>query len=312
MTKKHQKKTPAPAKGEKAAAVPQPAPPEAPASGQAETTPKPTAEPAAPTPALSEGDARAGLILDGQPAYMEYLALALDNKGEVKDAEARTAFERHCAQHHPADLAAAAVQIGAFPVLRAAIPGRLQRVLELCTSCQPTDQGEWPEAARLLLEREGEVLDSIMDRFRPELDAASVDVGALNRATNHLAACPNDANAGAVVSGAIELLRDRSAWFRAAIPAPATAAPAPELQKGHNFTTEELALAALVSHPEWTNQQIAAHVGCHPKHLSRLPKFKAARAIERTQSRQKAIGAKGRDGDMGNIGLKEERDGEVT
>jgi hypothetical protein len=54
-----------------------------------------------------------------------------------------------------------------------------------------------------------------------------------------------------------------------------TAATKPKLGK------EAIAVATLVDHPEWTNQQVADEVGCHVKTLSgkEWKKFRAARAV---------------------------------
>jgi hypothetical protein len=48
---------------------------------------------------------------------------------------------------------------------------------------------------------------------------------------------------------------------------------------GLKLNTEAKAVAVLTDHPDWTNKDIAEHIGCHPKTLSRLPLFKAARGF---------------------------------
>jgi hypothetical protein len=42
-----------------------------------------------------------------------------------------------------------------------------------------------------------------------------------------------------------------------------------------------MALAVLAEHPEWSNEQVAASVGCHPKSLSRNKQFKNVRRMVR-------------------------------
>lgn len=69
-----------------------------------------------------------------------------------------------------------------------------------------------------------------------------------------------------------------------------------------NASVEDRALAVLVLHQDWTNQQIAAEVGTHPKYLSSkdCSKFKAARAAIRASSIPS--GSKGKDGTIEAIG----------
>jgi hypothetical protein len=44
---------------------------------------------------------------------------------------------------------------------------------------------------------------------------------------------------------------------------------------------EATAIALLIEHPDWSNQQIAEAVGCNVKYLSQAKKFRAARAAVR-------------------------------
>ena len=58
------------------------------------------------------------------------------------------------------------------------------------------------------------------------------------------------------------------------------------------------ALAALVDHPDWSDEEIADAAGCHPKSLYRMQKFVDARAL------QKAMGTPPpgkKDGETGDV-----------
>jgi hypothetical protein len=61
---------------------------------------------------------------------------------------------------------------------------------------------------------------------------------------------------------------------------------------------EARAIAALVDHTDWTDTQIAAAVGCHPKSLYRWELFKAARAIMRQGKAELPRGAKPKKGEI--------------
>jgi hypothetical protein len=47
------------------------------------------------------------------------------------------------------------------------------------------------------------------------------------------------------------------------------------------MSAEERAIGVLLAHPGWTNREIAARAGCHPKHLSRLRTFRRYQAALR-------------------------------
>lgn len=65
------------------------------------------------------------------------------------------------------------------------------------------------------------------------------------------------------------------------------------------LTKKAMALALLADHPDWTNERIAKAVGCHPKYLSQLPQFKAAkRAIRASGRGQMPHGSKTVEGDI--------------
>jgi hypothetical protein len=64
----------------------------------------------------------------------------------------------------------------------------------------------------------------------------------------------------------------------AAVKSAAVAAKAP----ARSLTKKAKALAALVDHPGWTDEQIAAAAGCHVKSLYRWEDFKRARAAMRS------------------------------
>jgi hypothetical protein len=52
------------------------------------------------------------------------------------------------------------------------------------------------------------------------------------------------------------------------------------------MSAEERAIGVLLAHPGWTNRQIAERVGCHPKHLSRLPTFRRYQAALRALAKE--------------------------
>jgi hypothetical protein len=58
------------------------------------------------------------------------------------------------------------------------------------------------------------------------------------------------------------------------------------------------ALACLVEHPDWTNKQIARHIGCHVKSLSRFQKFLKAKAALAGGKADRPKGRKTRDGSI--------------
>jgi hypothetical protein len=69
-----------------------------------------------------------------------------------------------------------------------------------------------------------------------------------------------------------------------------SAAPDTEHMSG-----EAKAVAVLITHPDWTNKQIAKAVGCHPKTLNKWNVFRSARAILRAGKLDLLKGIKGRD-----------------
>jgi hypothetical protein len=77
------------------------------------------------------------------------------------------------------------------------------------------------------------------------------------------------------------------AMIKAATPAttatPAVTEPRKKPAKTTKLSKESLALACLLQHPEWSNQEIADTIGCHVKTLSRMKRFVAARAVAQTK-----------------------------
>jgi hypothetical protein len=70
-------------------------------------------------------------------------------------------------------------------------------------------------------------------------------------------------------------------------------------------TVDIRAVQMLVEHPDWSNDEIAQAIGCHPKYLSskkNCPKFRAAREAQKTSPKRPPRGTKSRDGDLEAIG----------
>jgi hypothetical protein len=67
---------------------------------------------------------------------------------------------------------------------------------------------------------------------------------------------------------------------------------------GHAVSAEAQALAILAEHPDWTYQQIADRIGCHPKSLSRMPKLRAARQILKSGKNEMPRGIVDEDGQV--------------
>lgn len=78
--------------------------------------------------------------------------------------------------------------------------------------------------------------------------------------------------------------------------------PEPTTTTGTNASVDDQALAVLVLHQDWTNEQIATAVDTHPKYLSskNCPKFKAARAAIRSTTI--ASGSKTKLGSLEAVG----------
>lgn len=49
---------------------------------------------------------------------------------------------------------------------------------------------------------------------------------------------------------------------------------------------EDRALVLLMKHPDWSNVRLADELTCHPKSLSRLTRFKNARAINKANKHE--------------------------
>ncbi len=67
------------------------------------------------------------------------------------------------------------------------------------------------------------------------------------------------------------------------------------------------AISILLKHPDWSNSQIAAKIGCHVKTLSRSNRFKACRAMLRRAIKYPA-GSKS----DGHLEAWEDEGGDVT
>lgn len=68
--------------------------------------------------------------------------------------------------------------------------------------------------------------------------------------------------------------------------APQETANAPAEKEGNSrLSNQAQALACLTDHPSWTNKQIAAAIGVHPKTLSTWAKFNQARRLLQDESR---------------------------
>ena len=66
------------------------------------------------------------------------------------------------------------------------------------------------------------------------------------------------------------------------------------------LTKEALACAALVDHPDWTDDQIAKAAGCNRKSLYRMRRFRQAKELLK-QSRKEAAPAGWKDSETGNM-----------
>ncbi|MBE3039527.1 MAG: hypothetical protein IMZ62_12030 [Chloroflexi bacterium] len=105
---------------------------------------------------------------------------------------------------------------------------------------------------------------------------------------------------------AVEWVRDDLAELRRALPeaGPApTHSDSPDAKKDRSLADSApsmaaLAIAVLTDHPDWTNKQIAAAVGCHVKTLSRWPLIRVARAAIREGKAGVARGSKSNKGNV--------------
>jgi len=70
------------------------------------------------------------------------------------------------------------------------------------------------------------------------------------------------------------------------------------IDNGGGLSKESLAIAALVDHPDWTDEQIATAAGCNRTSLYRWPKFKEARALLQQGSSPPQGTKNGETGDM--------------
>jgi hypothetical protein len=112
-------------------------------------------------------------------------------------------------------------------------------------------------------------------------------------------ACYRRGIGGAAIEYLYELIRSPADFYsEQAPPPPAGPDPAPSGADGRKAEKEAVAVGLLTLHPDWSNAQIAAVVGCHKNSLSRWERFKAFKATLKEARRERPRGYRTRDGGL--------------